>query len=155
MKQSAADTGEHGSEVTLILGDNKPYPLKGHLQLSDLSVNPQTGTVVVRALFNNPDRLLLPGLFVRARLVKAAVDEALAVPQTAINRSPKGDAYVYLAGTDNRAHQTPVVLGDMVGDKWLVTSGLKPGDAVITDGLLRLKPEAPIKIAPPKAEKPR
>ena len=155
LKQSAASKGEHGSDVTLILGNNKPYPIKGQLQFSDLSVNPQTGTVVVRALFNNPDRLLLPGLFVRARLVKAVIEDALAVPQTAINRSPKGDAFVYLAGADNRAHQTPVVLGDMVGDKWLVTSGLNPGDAVITDGLLRLKPEAPIKIAPSKPESPK
>ncbi|MGA9658704.1 MAG: efflux RND transporter periplasmic adaptor subunit [Asticcacaulis sp.] len=163
--QSAADmlklkralmSGQLGAadhaDVQLILDDGTTYPQTGRLEFSDVSVDPSTGSVTLRALFANPQGLLLPGMYVRTRIVKGTVAQGILVPQGAINLDAKGGASVMLAGEDKKAHKHAVTLGDMVGSQWQVKSGLKTGDHVITEGGMSLRPESEIKAAPVKPE---
>ena len=131
--------------VKLTLDDGTTYAEQGTLQFSDVSVEPATGSVTLRAIFDNPDGLLLPGMFVRAQIVKGQVDQAVLVPQIGVIIDPKGNATVLLAGDDGKAHSQPVTLGQMTGSLWQIQSGLKPGDKVIVQGAMRLKPGGAIK----------
>lgn len=137
--------------VELVLDDGTVFDQKGRLEFSDMMVNPTTGTVTLRAVFDNPKSVVLPGMFVKARIKKGDVDQGLLIPQTAVGRNFKGEATVFIAGEDSKAHQVVVTLSDMIGSQWLVTSGLKAGDKVIVEGLMKLRPEAPIKAKPVKA----
>lgn len=139
------------ADVTLTLDDGSAYPLTGRIQFSDVSVDPATGSVTLRAVFANPDGLLLPGMFVRARVVKGTVSQGILIPQPAVTLDPKGGASVMLAGADNKAKKQPIQLGEMIGKEWRVTSGLNPGDRVIVTGGQNVKDKAPIK---PTAIKP-
>jgi membrane fusion protein (multidrug efflux system) len=138
------------ADVTLTLDDGSTYPVTGRLAFSDVTVDPATGSVTLRAVFANPQGLLLPGMFVNARIVKGTVSQAILVPQNAVVLDPKGGASVLLAGTDNRAHKQMITLGQMHGVLWQVTSGLKAGDKVITEGAMKLKDKGEIKAAPAK-----
>lgn len=133
------------ADVTLTLDDGSAYPLKGRIQFSDVSVDPATGSVTLRAVFDNPDGLLLPGMFVRARIVKGTVSNGILVPQPAVILDPKGGASVMLAGPDNKAQKRDVKLGEMIGKEWRILSGLNPGDKVIVDGAANVKDKGPIK----------
>lgn len=133
------------AEVTLTLDNGAVYPLTGRLQFSDVTVDPGTGTVGLRALFPNPRGDLLPGLFVRATLRKATVANGVLAPQAAVSRSPTGEASVLVVGPKGTAELRQIVTGQTVGDQWLVTSGLNPGDQVIVEGLQMLRPGAPVK----------
>ncbi len=142
------------ADVTLTLDDGSAYPVKGRIQFSDVSVDPATGSVTLRAVFDNPDGLLLPGMFVRARIVKGTVSNGILVPQPAVILDPKGGASVMIAGPDNKAHKRNVQLGEMIGKEWRVASGLNPGDKVIVEGAANLKDKGPIKpraVAPAAA----
>ncbi|ESQ73636.1 efflux RND transporter periplasmic adaptor subunit [Asticcacaulis sp. AC402] len=139
------------ADVQLLLDDGSTYPITGKLQFSDVSVNPATGAVTLRAVFANPDGLLLPGMFVRTRLVTGTVPDAVLVPQNAVALDPRGSASVLLVGADGKAKKQPVALAEMIGKEWRVTSGLKPGDKVIVDGGQNLKDGAPVKPEPVKA----
>ncbi|EGF93564.1 acriflavine resistance protein E [Asticcacaulis biprosthecium C19] len=139
------------ADVQLLLEDGSTYSITGKLQFSDVSVNPSTGAVTLRAVFANPDGLLLPGMFVRARLVTGTVPDAVLIPQNAVALDPRGGASVLLAGPDNKAKKQNITVAEMIGKEWRVTSGLKPGDKVIIDGALNLRDGAPIKPAPVKA----
>ncbi|MBP7274737.1 MAG: efflux RND transporter periplasmic adaptor subunit [Kiritimatiellae bacterium] len=134
--------------VKLILADGRPYPLEGQLQFQDVSVDPSTGTVNLRAVFPNPDRVLLPGMFVRAIITDEADAQAILVPQTCVQRTPKGDAYVLVVNAEERVQIQPVVIDRTVGNQWRVTSGLQPGDRVVVGGLQRPRPGVPVKAAP-------
>lgn len=134
--------------VKLTLDDGSAYPEQGTLQFSDVSVDPSTGSVTLRAIFPNPNGLLLPGMFVRAQIVKGQVDQAILIPQSGVIIDPKGNATVLLAGDDNKAHSQPVTLGQMTGSLWQIQSGLKPGDKVIVQGAMRLRPNGAIKASP-------
>ncbi len=134
-------------EVELVLDNGKVYPLKGKLQFSDMTVDEGTGTVKVRALFANPDGTLMPGMYVQARLVKAVVSNGILVPQPAVSRDPTGNATVFVAGADGKAAIRPIQVAQTVGEKWLVTSGLQPGDKVIVEGLQMVRPGAPVKAS--------
>ena len=136
------------ADVTLTLDDGSTYGQTGRLEFSDVSVDPGTGSVTLRAVFANPDGLLLPGMYVRARIVKGTVLQGILIPQGAVILDPKGGASVLIAGADNKAHSQKVVVGDMIGDQWQIQSGLKAGDHVIVEGAMRLKPEGAIKAAP-------
>ncbi len=136
--------------VQLVLDDGSVYDQPGTLEFSDVTVDPGTGSVTLRALFPNPNGLLLPGMYVRARIVKAQVEQAVLIPQTGVLVDPKGGASVLLAGDDGKAHKQAVVLGQMTGNQWQIQSGLKPGDKVIVEGAMRLKPEGAIKASPIK-----
>jgi len=147
-------SGELGApdhaEVTLTLDDGSTYPQTGRLEFSDVSVDPATGSVTLRAVFANPQGLLLPGMFVNARIVKGTVSEAILIPQAAVVLDPKGGASVLLAGADNKAHKQAITLGQMQGAQWQVLSGLKTGDKVIAEGAMKLKDQGEIKAAPVK-----
>jgi membrane fusion protein (multidrug efflux system) len=140
--------GKAGSaSVSLKLEDGSTYPLPGSLEFSDITVDPGTGSVGLRAVFPNPNGALLPGMYVHAVLTQGVTSGGVLVPQTAIQRDPKGNAMVSVVGAKG-AEPRPVVLGQTVGDKWLVTGGLRPGDKVITEGLQKLRPGVPIKPVP-------
>jgi membrane fusion protein (multidrug efflux system) len=131
--------------VKLILEDGSEYPLEGRLAFSDVTVDPGTGSVGLRAVFPNPQGALLPGMYVRARLASAVADQAILAPQIAVSRDPKGAASVMVVGPDGKAQIRPVVADQTKGDKWVITSGLKPGDRIIVEGLQSVRPGAPVK----------
>lgn len=137
----------NSAQVSLTLEDGSTYPIPGRLEFSDITVDPGTGSVTLRAIFPNPNGQLLPGMYVRAALGQGVAPTGILIPQAAIQRDPKGAAMVSVVGAKG-AEARPVTLGQTVGDKWLVTSGLNPGDKVITEGLQKLRPGAPIKPVP-------
>ncbi|BEV12868.1 efflux RND transporter periplasmic adaptor subunit [Asticcacaulis sp. DW145] len=145
----AAAAGQIGeattADVELVLEDGTVYPLKGKLQFSDVSVDESTGTVTLRALFPNPNGVLLPGMYAKARIVSGVVGNGILVPQPAVTRDPKGNATVMVVSKDNKAEPRPIKVAQTVGDKWLVTEGLQAGDKVIVEGLQKIRPEAPVK----------
>jgi len=149
--QRAAASGTVGeantADVELILQDGTVYPSKGRLQFSDVSVDEATGTVTLRALFPNPNGALLPGMYAKARIVSGVVNNGILVPQPAVTRDPKGNATVMVVTKDNKAAVRPIQVAQTVGDTWLVTGGLQPGERVIVEGLQKIRPDAPVKPA--------
>jgi membrane fusion protein (multidrug efflux system) len=140
--------GRSGSaQVTLKLEDGSTYPISGRLEFSDVTVDPTTGSVGLRATFDNPQGVLLPGMYVRAVLGKGVASNSMLIPQPAVSRTPKGDATVFVVGAKGAAEIRPITVSQTVGDKWLVTSGLQPGDQVIVEGLQKVRPGAPVKPA--------
>jgi membrane fusion protein (multidrug efflux system) len=136
------------AEVHLKLEDGSDYGYVGTVEFSEVTVDPSTGTVTLRARFPNPQGLLLPGMFVRAEFAQASDPNAFLIPQTAVTRDPKGNAQVYVLSADNKAIARPVTTSRTVGMAWVVTAGLKPGDKVITEGIGKLKPNQPVKPVP-------
>ncbi|MDI3440604.1 efflux RND transporter periplasmic adaptor subunit [Erwinia sp. V90_4] len=132
------------AEVKLLTQDGKEYSQSGTLEFSDVTVDETTGSITLRAVFPNPDHNLLPGMFVRARLDEGTNPNALLVPQQGITRTPTGQATAMVVGGDNKVEVRNVTADQAFGDKWLVTSGLKDGDRVITTGLQRVKPGAAV-----------
>lgn len=136
--------GRDEARVNLLMEDGRPYPHTGKLLFSDMAVDESTGAVVLRAVFPNPERLLMPGLFVRARLEQAINENAIVVPQQAVQRSAEG-ARVMLVDASNNVVARPVKADRSQGDAWIVSEGLKAGDRVIVEGLQKAKPGAPVK----------
>jgi membrane fusion protein, multidrug efflux system len=136
------------ANVQLTLEDGSAYPLQGRIEFSETLVDQTTGSVTIRARFPNPQGLLLPGMFVRAKLSQATARNAILVPQQAVSRDPRGNATVYLVSADNKAMLKAVTADRTVGTSWLVASGLNAGDEVITEGLDRVKPNQPIHPVP-------
>jgi len=134
--------------VRLKLEDGTDYGRTGTVQFSEVTVDQNTGTVTLRARFPNPDGLLLPGMYVRAVLAQSINRNAILVPQAGIARDPKGQATAFLVGPGNKAVQRVVTTTRTIGDKWLVTAGLKPGDRVIVEGVAKVKPGQPIRPVP-------
>lgn len=138
--------GRSGSaQVTLKLEDGSTYPTAGRLEFSDVTVDPTTGSVVLRAIFDNPNGVLLPGMYVRATLSKGVANDGILIPQAAVSRDPKGNAIVQLVDAKGAVTPRPVVAAQTIGDKWLITSGLNVGDKVIVEGLQKVRPGAPVK----------
>ena len=150
-----------GYEVELKLADGSRFPRTGRINFTDARINPQTGTSELRATVPNADGALKPGQFLRVVLKGAQRPDAIAVPQVAVLEGPQGK-FVYVVGKNEKgvevATPRPIVAGDWttVDDKnlWIIDSGLKPGDVVIVDGVARLMPGAPIKVAGPPGAKP-
>ncbi|MBU3078732.1 efflux RND transporter periplasmic adaptor subunit [Sphingomonas quercus] len=136
------------ADVKLTLEDGSAYGPTGHVEFAEALVDPATGTVTLRARFPNPQGVLLPGMFVRAHMSQATATEAILVPQAGVARDPRGSATVMLVGPDNKAKLQPITVTQTVGDKWLATSGVKPGDKVIVEGLLNIQPETKIRPVP-------
>ena len=132
------------TQVTLILEDGSEYEHKGKLLFSDITVDESTGMVTVRALFPNPERMLLPGTFVRARLQQAVSEQALSVPQQAVQRTNSGAIVMVADGEKNIVTVRPVTTVATHGDKWIISSGLKAGDRVIVEGLQKIRPGIPV-----------
>ncbi|MDP3844684.1 MAG: efflux RND transporter periplasmic adaptor subunit [Oxalobacteraceae bacterium] len=139
--------GQGKAAVTLVLEDGTPYPLPGKLLFSDLSVDESTGAVSLRAEFPNPQRSLLPGMYVRARLEQGVSEQAISVPQQAVARSSDG-ATVMVVGADDKVAVRPVKTGAAQGNLWLISAGLQAGDRVIVEGLQKIKPGAAVKVVP-------
>ena len=136
--------GPNQAKIELILENGSKYPASGTLQFSEVTVDQATGTVVVRAIFPNPDHLLLPGLFVRAELQEGTDDHALLVPQVGVSHNTHGDPTVLVVGKDNRSALRIIQTSRAVGDSWVATGGLSPGDRVIVDGLQKVRPGAEV-----------
>ncbi|WP_243395742.1 efflux RND transporter periplasmic adaptor subunit [Sphingomonas oleivorans] len=134
-------------QVRLILEDGTEYGPVGHLNFLDMSVDENTGTVSLRAQFPNPQRYLLPGQFVRARIEGGTTQGGLLVPQRAVQVSPKG-ASVMVVGRDDVAMARPIEVGDLQGDNWVVRSGLKAGERVIVNGLQKVRPGGKVTVLP-------
>lgn len=137
---SGALGGSNSAQVQLILEDGTTYPTPGTLAFSDITVDEGTGSIGLRAVFPNPQGTLLPGLYVRARLTQAVVTAGILVPQAGVSRDPKGSATVYVVDAAGKAQLRPITVDRTVGDKWLVTAGLKAGERVIIEGLQRVRP---------------
>jgi membrane fusion protein (multidrug efflux system) len=124
------------------------YSREGSLQFSDVTVDPTTGSITLRALFPNPERVLLPGMFVRARLQEAVNPQALLVPQRAVSRDQKGQAVALVVNGEDKVERRQLATDRAIGDAWLVTAGLAAGDRVIVDGIQKARPGAAVKPVP-------
>ncbi|ECM6404959.1 multidrug efflux RND transporter periplasmic adaptor subunit AcrA [Salmonella enterica subsp. enterica serovar Typhimurium] len=134
------------AKVDLVTSDGIKFPQSGTLEFSDVTVDQTTGSITLRAIFPNPDHTLLPGMFVRARLQEGTKPTALLVPQQGVTRTPRGDATVLVVGADNKVEARQIVASQAIGDKWLVTDGLKAGDRVVVSGLQKVRPGAQVKV---------
>jgi len=139
------------AQVRLTLPDGSDYGVTGTVQFTEVVVTPDTGSVTLRARFPNPQSVLLPGMFVKARFAQAIDTIAFLVPQQAVSRDPKGNATIWVVGSGNRAAQRTVVTTRAQGVNWVVTQGLAPGEKVITQGTANLREGAPIKPVPATA----
>jgi len=137
-----------GAAVTLKLEDGSTYPLPGTLQFSDVTVDQNTGAITLRAVFPNPKRELLPGMFVRAVLQEGVDEHALLVPQAAVSRDASGNPTAYVVGTDNKLELRHLKTGRALGDQWLVSAGLSMGDRLVVDGLQRAAPGVAVIVVP-------
>jgi membrane fusion protein (multidrug efflux system) len=133
--------------VELVLEDGSTYPLPGKLLFSDLAVDPNTGSVAIRAEIPNPKRELLPGMFVMIRFPQGSMDDSIKVPQRAVQVGPQGQ-FVMTIDNEGKAAPRPVKTGGMAGGDFLVTSGLQAGDQVIVNGLQKARPGTPVKAVP-------
>jgi membrane fusion protein (multidrug efflux system) len=140
--------GSLQGKVKLVLEDKTLYPLKGTLQFRDVTVDPTTGSYTLRLVFPNPNHVLLPGMFVRAIVEDGVSQQALLVPQQGITRDPKGLPIAWVVDKDEKVEQRALELDRALGDKWLVTSGLVPGDRLIIEGLQRVRPGDRVRATP-------
>lgn len=136
------------ANVSLRLEDGTDYGQTGTVQFAEAVVDPQTGTVTLRARFPNPQGLLLPGMFVRARFAQAIDTSAYLVPQQAVSRDPKGNATLFIVGPNDKVQQKKVKAERTRGAYWVVTDGLKPGDKIVTRGLANLRPGQSVRAVP-------
>jgi membrane fusion protein (multidrug efflux system) len=141
-------SGPGAAKVTLILEDGRPYPLPGKLQFSDVTVDQSTGSVTIRATFPNPNRVLLPGMFVRARIEEGVNEHAILVPQIGVTHDQKGSAIALVVGPDDKVVPHELVTSSMQGPNWVVDSGLQSGDRVIVQGTDKVRPGMQVKPVP-------
>jgi membrane fusion protein (multidrug efflux system) len=140
-------SGKNGAKVTILMQDGEPYPHAGKLLFSDLAVDPETGAIMLRALVPNPDNFLLPGMYVRARVEQAVRDNAIAVPQQAVQRTPQG-AVVMVVDQENKVTPRPVKADSSRGDQWIISEGLKAGERVMVEGFQKAPPGAVVNPVP-------
>jgi membrane fusion protein (multidrug efflux system) len=132
------------ASVKLLLEDGREYGVPGTMQFADVTVDPTTGSISLRALFPNPRGELLPGMFVRARLEEGTVSDGLLVPQRGVTRNQTGQATALVVNAQSKVERRQFQTARAIGDAWLVNEGLKPGDRVIVEGLQRVKPGATV-----------
>ncbi len=147
--------GKNQQKVRLLLDDGTEYPLKGTLQFRDVTVDPSTGSVVLRIVFPNPKGILLPGMFVRAVVQEGINKQALLIPQQAVSRDPKGNPQTLVVTPDGKVEQRGITVDRAIGNDWLISSGLNAGERVIMEGALKIRPGLSVKAVPfnPKADK--
>jgi membrane fusion protein (multidrug efflux system) len=140
--------GKHAAAVRVVLDDGTEYPLEGKLLFQDLSVDPSSGQVSLRAELPNPKGQLLPGMYVRVRLEQAQVEGGLLLPQQAVTRGSQGDI-VMVVDAEGKVSPRPIKLGGARGNQWVVLGGLKAGEQVMVDGFQKMmNPKAPVKAVP-------
>ncbi len=152
LRRSLAGGGlkENGTDrVKITLEDGTPYPQEGSLKFRDVTVDPTTGSVILRIVVPNPDGILLPGMFVRATIDEGIDEEAILVPQQAVSRDPKGHPTTLIVNAAGKVEQRILATDRAIGDKWLVSSGVSQGDRVIVDGLQKVRPGAEVKVVLP------
>jgi len=140
--------GTNASQVALILEDGTKYPLEGKLKFRDVSVDPTTASVILRMEFPNPNGVLLPGMFVRAVVKEGVNERGILIPQQAVSRDPKGNPMALLVNGSGKVEPRMLTLDRAVGDQWLVSSGLAPGDRIIAEGMQNVRPGAAVKEVP-------
>ena len=140
--------GTNQDKVKLIMEDGTPYLSEGILQFQDVSVDPTTGSVILRVVFPNPEGVLLPGMFVRVVVKEGVNEQAILVPQQGISRNLKGDPVALIVDAEDRVQQRMLTLDQAIGNKWLVSSGLDPGDRVIVEGVQKARPGVSVKVVP-------
>ena len=147
--------GRDHKTVALILEDGTRYPLDGALQFRDVSVDPSTGSVILRAVFPNPEGFLLPNMVVRAVLKECVDEKALMIPQQCVSRDPKGNPVALVVDADDKVQQRMLSIDRAIGDQWLVASGLTPGERVVVEGIQTVRPGASVRVVPfdPGAQK--
>jgi membrane fusion protein (multidrug efflux system) len=141
--------GRDQNQVRLVLDDDSPYPQEGTLQFRDVSVDPSTGSVILRMVFPNPKGVLLPEMFVRALVKEGVNEQAILIPQQGVLRNPKGEPYAMVVDGAGKVGMKMLTLEREIGDQWLVTAGLATGDRVIVEGLQvlqMLRPGTPVTV---------
>ena len=146
-----AQPAPNSARVQLILPTGEVYPEDGVLSFADVTVDPTTGAVILRAIFPNPSGVLLPGLYVRARVIEGVRQQGLLAPQAGVTHNERGQATALVVGPGNVVAQRIVKTDQTVGDKWVVTDGLKAGDRLVVDGLLNLYPGTKVNPKPATA----
>jgi len=144
---SIQSAGEAGTKVRLILEDGSTYPLQGTLQLAEASVDQSTGSVTLRAVFPNPDRDLLPGMYVRAVIEEGVLAQALLIPQQAVTRNAQGEAQALIVDSKDTLELRKLELGRTIGGDWVVRQGLAAGERVIVEGLQKARPGIQVRVA--------
>src|SRR5690606_4230966 len=134
------------ARVKLLLPDGTPYEHEGRLQFSEVTVDPGTGSVTLRAVFPNPERHLLPGMYVRALLEEGVRDNAILAPQRGVTRDARGHAVAPVVDPAGKVAQRQVVAERATGDQWLVSDGLVAGDRLIVEGLQKIRPGIPVTV---------
>ena len=140
--------GENQSKVRLILEDGTTYPQEGTLQFRDVTVDSTTGSVTLRVVVPNPKGHLLPGMFLRAVVQEGINNEAILIPQQAVSRDPKGNPVTLIVDGEGKVAQRMLTLDRAIGDRWLVASGLAPGERVIVEGMQKVRPGTAVKVVP-------
>lgn len=130
--------------VKLVLEDGTTYPLPGRLELTEAAVDPGTGSVTLRAVFPNPRRDLLPGMYVRAQLAEGSREDAIVLPHAAVSRDPRGNALVMVVNAESKVEARPVEAAQALGESWVITKGVAAGDRVIVDNLQKVRPGMPV-----------
>ncbi|MDH1264959.1 efflux RND transporter periplasmic adaptor subunit [Pseudomonas sp. GD03944] len=140
--------GDNAAAVKLTLEDGSQYSHEGTLEFSEVSVDESTGSVTLRAVFPNPDHLLLPGMFVHAQLSSGMNDKAILAPQQGVTRNPRGEPTALVVGADNKVELRVLKAERTAGNAWLIDEGLSEGDRLITEGLQFIQPGAEVKAVP-------
>jgi len=140
--------GENRRKARLLLEDGIPYPLEGILQFREVTVDPSTGSFILRIVVPNPEYLLLPGMFVRAVVLEGIAEQAILVPQQGVSRTPKGEPVALIVDEAGTVRQRMLTLDRAIGDRWLVSSGLSPGDRLVVEGMMNVRPGAAVKAVP-------
>ncbi|WP_371748409.1 efflux RND transporter periplasmic adaptor subunit [Geothrix fuzhouensis] len=136
------------ARVKLLLEDGTPYPQSGLLKFSDVTVDPSTGSQLLRMVFPNPHHILLPGMYVRAIVEEGVAEHAILVPQQGVTRDPKGNAIAMVVDGSDKVEQRTLRVDRAIGSKWLVLEGLNAGDRVILEGLQKVRPGVAVKVVP-------
>lgn len=148
LKEGQLGMGDKSRHVRLTLEDGEGYPIDGTLAFTDVTVNPTTGSVILRMVFPNPDHLLLPGMFVRAVVHEGVAEQAVLVPQQGVSRDPKGQPIALILDSEDKVQQRRLTIDRAIGNQWLITSGLTAGDRLIVEGMQRVRPGAPAMAVP-------
>ncbi len=136
------------AKVRLILEDGSLYPFEGVLKFKDVTVDPSTGSFILRMVFPNPKYILLPGMYVRAIVQEGIVENAILIPQEAVLRDFKGNPAVFIIDNQGKVEQRPIILDRAIGNRWLISQGLSVGDRVIIEGIQKVRPGMPVKALP-------
>jgi membrane fusion protein (multidrug efflux system) len=158
LKQALSDgqlsRDDNTAKVALLLENGEMYSEEGKLQFSEVTVDPSTGSITLRAVFPNPNGILLPGMYVRAKVSEGVLESAILAPQRGVARNSRGEPTALVVNADNVVELRALKTDRTVGDQWLIESGLVDGDRVIVEGLQRVKPGVPVDAQPFETQAP-